>query len=95
MKLKELLLFWTPMGFAISNIIKTNGITPISGEIKINHPYNENTITPRGLWNTCYDGVYLIYSPEYPKRKIINEINSVTKQLNDLQKQLEALTKND
>lgn len=83
------------MGFVIKNIIKTQGITSVSGEITINDPYNKDVITPRGLWDTCYDGVYIVYSPDYPKRLIMDEINDLTKQLDTLQKKLEKLTKND
>lgn len=95
MKLKDILLFWIPMGFAVTNIMENDGITHVSGEITVNEPYGKETIKPTGLWTTCYEGLYLVYSPDYPKKQLTDEINKLEKQLNNLQKQLRKLSEND
>lgn len=77
MKLKNLIRWVIPFGYAVNMIKKYNTNYSASGKV--------NDIPISNMWMTPYHGVFLVYSKEVHDKEIMRQIGQLQKEIDGLE----------
>ena len=77
MKLKNLIRWFIPFGYAVNVIKKYNTKYSASGKV--------NDIPISNMWVTPYHGVFLVYSKEVHDKGIMRKIELLQKEIKSLE----------
>lgn len=77
MKLKNIIRWFIPFGYAVKIIKKHNTNYSASGKV--------NDIPISNIWMTPYHGVFLVYSKEVHDKGIMRQIEQLQKEIDGLE----------
>lgn len=77
MKLKNLIRWFIPFGYAVNVIKKYSTKYSASGKV--------NNIPISNMWMTPYHGVFLVYSKEVRDKEIMRQIGRLQKEIDGLE----------
>lgn len=77
MKLKYLIRWFIPFGYAVKTIKKYGTNYSASGKV--------NNIPISNMWMTPYHGVYLVFSKEVHDKEIMHQIGRLQKEIDGLE----------
>lgn len=75
-KIRRLIRWFLPLGYAVRLVKKYNTKYYASGEV--------NNIPICSMWETPYDGIFLVYSKEVRNRNIEHKIKQLQKEIDGL-----------